>query len=317
MHEHFQKDTKHSRTVYALITLVALGLVLPLSPFMSKLQRSPVLSLFILLLFIFSILYSWITFPFSSSAPLRVLFQQRVEIDLGLDILHSGVNDTYSSQRMITSLVGHPLYLPNSAIISNLPSAKAVDCKLHSTRSGLTLCEWDSGSGMHPAPGGWDNDKAVEYFDASVIRTGPSSARIAVKGRNTRSCRVYFDSQPIFEYAVRSSDGVGEKGMQLGYEVGKEGAKELILFSRTWDKEFVVDVEWGSGGESSSLEGRIACEWAEYASGRVDHGSGSGLGYYYGGKIPAFEEVLRFLPEWAVSSKQDDGLVEVSAPFSI
>ena len=53
----------------------------------------------------------------------------------------------------------------------------------------------------------------------------------------------------------------------------------------------------------------------------VGIGHGSGLeenveGRVFG-KIPAFEEVLRFLPEWAVSSKQDDGLVEVLTPFSI
>lgn len=226
----------------------------------------------------------------------------------------SRVNNTYGSQRIITSLTGHPLYLPNSAIISNLPSAQSVHCKPHPTRLGLNLCEWDSGSGMRPTPGNWDGLSTTEYFDASVSRTGPSSARITVKGRNTRSCRVYFDNRPIFEYVIRSSDGVGEKGMQLGYEIGKRGAKELLLWSRTWDREFVVDVKWGLGeGEDSALEGRIACEWAEYASAQIDHGSGGMVS----GKIPAFEEVLRFLPEWAVSSKQDDGLVEVLAPFRI
>lgn len=318
MHDSIIKDTNISGTVYALTTLLALGLVLPLAPFMSKLHRSHVLSFFILLLFVLSILYTWMTFPLSSEAALRVFFQQRVEIDLGLDILHSGSNSSmasHGSQRIITTLTGHPLYLPDSTIISNLPSAKTVHCKRHPTRIGLMLCEWDSGSGMRPIPGNWGNEKVTEeYLDASVTRTGPSSARITIKGRNTRSCRVYFDNQPILEYVIRSSDGVGEKGMQLGYEVGERGAKELILWSRTWNREFVVDVKWG--GEST-LEGRVACEWAEYASGRIDHGSG--LDHDRGGKgrIPAFEEVLRFLPEWAVSSKQDDGLVEVLAPFSI
>lgn len=287
---------------------------------MSKLHRSHALSLFVLLLFILSILYTLLTFPFSSAAPLRVFFQQRVEIDLGLDILHSDGNsmasDTHGSPKMITSLTGHPLYLPNSAIISNLPSAQTVNCDLHRTGSGLTLCEWDSGTGMRPVPGnwnGWNNDNTTEYFNASVSRIGPSSARIMVKGRNTRSCRVYFDNQPISEYVIRSSDGVGEKkGMQLGYEIGKRGVKELILWSRTWDREFVVDVKWGDNS-TTGLQGRIGCEWAEYESAGIDHGSGGRVS----GKIPAFEEVLMYLPEWAVSSKQDDGLVEVLAPFSV
>jgi len=178
----------------------------------------------------------------------------------------------------------------------------------------LTLCEWDSGPGMVPVPGHLGgNDQEIEYFDASALRTGPFSARIMVKGRNTRACRVYFDNQRVYEYAIL----LEKKGMQLGYEVGEKGIKELILWSRTWDREFVVDVRWeskeGDGVRSSGLEGRIACEWAEYASAGIDHGSGGKVS----GKIPAFEEVLRFLPEWAVSSKQDDGLVEVLTPFSI
>ena len=251
------------------------------------------------------------TFLFSSAAPLKVFFQQRVEIDLGLRSDGNGMaSDVLSSPKMITSLTGHPLYLPNSAIISNLPSAQAVKCDIDPRRKGLMRCEWDSGTGMRPVPG--NNDNSTEYFDASVSRIGPSSARIKVKGRNTRSCRVYFDNQSISEYVVRSSDGVGgRKGMQRGYEVGKGGIKELILWSRTWDREFVVDVKWGD--DNTGLQGRIGCEWAEYESAAIDHGSGGRVS----GKIPAFEEVLRFLPEWAVSSKQDDGLVEVLAPFSV
>ena len=296
---------------------------------MNKLHRNHALSLFVLLLFILSILYAWLTFPFSSAAPLRVFFQQRVEIDLGLDVIASRrANDTHGSYRAITSLTGHPNYVPNSAIISNLPSAQSVQCKPHPTRTGLTLCEWDSGSGMLPAPGNWDgwssNDKTTEYFNASVSRTGPSSARIMVKGRNTRSCRVYFENQPILGYAVHSPDDVEEeKAVQIDHEMGH--IKKLLLWSRTWDREFVVDVKWGLGkkgdddADDTELHGRIACEWAEYASAGIDHGSGleENVEGRVFGKIPAFEEVLRFLPEWAVSSKQDDGLVEVLTPFSI
>jgi len=35
------------------------------------------------------------------------------------------------------------------------------------------------------------------------------------------------------------------------------------------------------------------------------------------GRIPAYEEVLRFAPSWAVVTKADDGLVEVSKSFSV
>ena len=49
--------------------------------------------------------------------------------------------------------------------------------------------------------------------------------------------------------------------------------------------------------------------WNEYESGSAGGGSG--------GKIPAYEEVLRTIPRWTVVSKATDGLVEVWAPFTV
>jgi hypothetical protein len=111
------------------------------------------------------------------------------------------------------------------------------------------------------------------------------------------------------------------------------GIPELRLWSRTWGRTFMVDVEWGEetqktltvsstdGGEGlgeaepepepKGLSGRVACEWAEYESGRVGDESGEG------GSIPAFEEVLAFLPLWAVVTKADDGLVEAWQEFKV
>ena len=99
---------------------------------------------------------------------------------------------------------------------------------------------------MLPAPGNWDgwssSDKTTEYFNASVSRTGPSSARTMVKGRNTRLCRVYFENQPILGYVVHPPDYVEEdKAVQIGH--GMSPIKELLLWSWTWDREFVVDVK--------------------------------------------------------------------------
>lgn len=100
----------------------------------------------------------------------------------------------------------------------------------------------------------------------------------------------------------------------------QDGVRELTLWSRTWGRTFVVDVHWVKESESeldnsevesnSTVMGRVACEWVEYESATVG-GGGSG------GKIPAFEEVLSFLPKWAVVSKMTDGLVEAWGTFSL
>jgi hypothetical protein len=100
--------------------------------------------------------------------------------------------------------------------------------------------------------------------------------------------------------------------MQQGYGIGKEGIDEVRLWSRTWGREFVVDVEFVEGG--GLMKGRLACEWSEYESGRIGGGDKSGAG---GGKIPALEEALKFFPRWAAVTKAADGLVEVWSAWQV
>ena len=222
----------------------------------------------------------------------------------------------------------------------SLPSShkhgKVVNCSSDSLKLGLTRCEWESGPHMRPNPGSAENTdflwKKGEFLTADISKTGRSTARIRVKGKNTRSCRLYFDSRPIFRYDVLMPDTNRflVKGMQKGYEVSPSGVKEVRLWSRTWENEFVVDVDWSnstgaiSPAEGNDLQGRIACEWNEYESGMVDNGPfnkppGQRLVATDGTKpkIPALEEVLNFLPDWAVVSKAADGLVEAWAPFTL
>ena len=77
--------------------------------------------------------------------------------------------------------------------------------------------------------------------------------------------------------------------------------KELRLWSRTWGHTFDVSIAWdvgATGGNDGgveiekSLTGRVACEWEET------------------GAIPALEEAVSFLPEWARVTKRADGLLE-------
>lgn len=95
--------------------------------------------------------------------------------------------------------------------------------------------------------------------------------------------------------------------MQPRFEVSSDGVKELRLWSRTWDRNFTVDIELAK--EVPETSGRVACEWNEYQSGTV--------GMKSGGRIPAFEEALSFLPKWAAVTKSADGLVEASSDISI
>ena len=211
--------------------------------------------------------------------------------------------------RAVTALTGVPEYI-DTQVIPHLPSSwgKQTTC-VSSLKPGLLTCKWEGG--LLPAPGSTSSEdieaspanRSADWLVFNATRTNSTSARISVKGTNTRSCRLYFDNSSITSYDVQGSSGV----LQQGSEMPEGGISALTLWSRTWGREFVIDVKWTSEG---TQEGRVACEWAEYESATAGAGGS-------GGKIPALEEILGFLPKWAVVSKADDGLVEAWGTFSV
>ncbi|KAF9047881.1 hypothetical protein BJ165DRAFT_1344476 [Panaeolus papilionaceus] len=275
--------------VYILTALISLLLLLPLSPFATKLYACRPLTYLAIGLFVLSTLTALLSFPFTVEDPLKVFFQQKIELSAGV---------------VKERIVG---VMPSAQHELRKGEKARVRCVEDEVKKGLERCEWRVGVHM-----GLD----VEYFEAEVVRTGPSNATFRVRGRNTRNCRVYFEGA-VFWFGVRQ----GPDEMQRGYPIPPQGIKEIRLWGREWEKEWVVDVDWGYQIVSSApemdtkmisgMKGRIACEWVEYESGMVDTGKNAHP------KIPAFEEVLSFLPEWAAVSKYADGLVEVWAPFEI
>jgi hypothetical protein len=285
---------------------ISILIILPLAPFSLKLHRY--LTILILLSFVASTIFNWLAFPFSQEAPLKVFFQQKLELDVGMNT-YAGHSSHGKVIRAVTALTGVPEYI--DTIVTHLPSSWGMEtsCGIPQLSSGLVTCTWEGG--LLPAPGSTVNEdiqvppanRSADWLVVNAMRTSPTSAQISVKGTNTRSCRLYFDSSSITSYRVQGSS----EGLQGGHEIPEDGVPGILLWSRTWDREFVVDVEWSSEG---TQEGRISCEWNEYQSATAGIGGS-------GGNIPAFEEVLAFLPEWVVVSKADDGLVEAWGAFSV
>ncbi|EPQ55262.1 hypothetical protein GLOTRDRAFT_61175 [Gloeophyllum trabeum ATCC 11539] len=287
-------DGSPAWVVYAGTSVIAFLTVLPLAPFMHKFHRG--LTFVVATVFVLSTLYAWVAFPFSQDAPFKMFFQQSVEIDGG-------------SQRAVTSMLGSRHYLKKA--IAELPSTygKAVDCRDSSLREGVTTCAWESG--LLPRPRSLDgSDSEIKWISFNVTRLSESSAELVFWGTNTRGCRLYFDNGPVRYLHVYEGDG-GKKrtDMQRGYEISEKGLVDVRLWSREWEEEFKVEVGWDHEG---GLEGRVACEWAEYESATA----GTGLPAT-GASIPALEEALAFLPKWAVLTKANDGLVEVWQKFYI
>ncbi|TFK71053.1 hypothetical protein BDN72DRAFT_958332 [Pluteus cervinus] len=348
--------------VYSTFSFLSLLLMIPLAPFATRIHRGLVALAFLTLLGVLA--HTWTVFPFSPEIPLKVFFQQKLEVDLGLDTSVQGpsyrpghftaqpafvdspdFNSSIFSGPVTKTLVYKPVtmlsgtkYYLKKKIIPVLPSTMGQRkwCRADEGVNGLWTCEWETdliplpGDGVPRIAEGSDDtvadlnlpskpppDSPSTWIRADITPIGVNSARFVLSGTNTRSCRVYFDNRRITEYVVAG----GKPGMQPGYGIREEGLKEVRLWSRTFGKVFVVDIEWANPGPSAGaggaewgngtgeVRGRVACEWNEYESGSVGGGTG--------GKIPAFEEVLRWIPRWSAVSKASDGLVEVWAPFSL
>jgi len=287
-------------TVYAGVSILVFMMVLPVIPFTFKIH-SDIANLFIIV-FVLSTAYNLLAFPFSQAEPLKLFFQQT--IDLG-NISSPHPEITHAT----TTLTGVNHYMKD-LIVPKLPSAidQNVDCSYKTPfarQIGLQTCRWEST--LLPSPNraspAVEAPRADYYMTAVVTRLAANSARFTFRAPNTRGCRLYFDNKHITRHNVLGSEG----GMLPQFPAPSQGINELHLWSRKWDRTFSVDVEWEG---DAALEGRVACEWAEYESGSVGVDAPTG-------KIPAFEEALSFFPSWAAITKGADGLVEAYGTFSI
>ena len=281
--------------MYSVASLLSVLAILPLAPFTLRLHRN--LTRIILLVFIISTVYSWLAFPFSQETPLKVFFQQMLELDL---------EPSGNVTRAVTTLTGVPAYI-DTEVIPNLPSAWNQERRCV-PKGGRWTCAWDTN--LIPSPGSsYSNNNlpipgahAADWLTVNTSRsTNSTTAHISVKGTNTRSCRLYFDNTSIMSYHVHGTSST----MRSGYELPEKGVSQIRLWSRTWDREFKVDLDLASEGatQSSKVDARVACDWVEHQSATAGI-KGSG------GAIPALEEALSFLPRWAVLTKKTDGLVE-------
>jgi hypothetical protein len=268
-------------SVIVLAALCAFLIVLPLAPFIHKLHWS--LMTIIVAIFVGSTLYNLLSFPFTSSEPLKVYFKQTVDLD-------ANTNRVY--------LEGVEMYLRHP-IIDEIPSSGAsggVWCSDEGIRPLLGSCRW---SGAMPAVADTRFSKLITYSAKRIGDKNSTQAQFTVRGKDTRACRIYFDSTRVHGVRVHGASRNGT--MQPGYEVREDGVSVIKLWSRTWNREWTVDVDMGTNATAGKVDGRVACEWSENIDSR----------------IPALEEVMTFLPNWAVVTKADDGLVEAWYRFSI
>lgn len=273
---------------YMLIAIFSIMLLLPLGPFVHRITYH--IPSFLFLIFIGTLIYSLVAFPFSANNRYKAYFIQTVDLETG--------------QNQV-ALFGLEDYI--RSIIASIPSAagQSIDCvSREEIRTGVQQCSWE---GIAPrvvpnVPSGVPPEKGyVDWLSYNVSRIpGQNSARFVISGQNTRACVLRFD-RPIKDFNV-----LGSSKDDRFDAVPEVGSDQIRLWHRDWDQAWTVDVEWpvGDGKQpgEEGMEGKVVCLWSD------DN---------FEGVIPALDEIRRFAPAWSAVTKAQDGLVEGSKRFMV
>ncbi|KAE8452033.1 hypothetical protein EG329_002198 [Mollisiaceae sp. DMI_Dod_QoI] len=274
---------------YLVISLFTVLIILPITPFMHRITAH--IPTFLFLIFIATLIYNLVAFPFSSENRYKTYFQQTVDLD-------SGINHV--------TLVGLEEYVRE--VISYVPSAsgQSIECtSREQIRSGLAFCSYEG-----PAPqvvpnvkNGVPPEKGYkDWLHYNVTRAPDSNkATFYISGQETKACIIRFDD-PFTGFHVHGATPSSGRWD----DVPESGSDQIKLWHRDWNRPWVVDVEWPvSDGKKEGEEGRsgrVVCLWS-------DHNEL--------GTIPALDEVQRFAPAWTSIVKLMDGLVEGSKAFVV
>lgn len=278
---------------YLLIAICSLLLLFPLMPFMHRITHH--VPLFLLCVFVATLVYNLIAFPFSETAKYKAFWQQTINLDTGTSVVKFGGIEPYLR-----------------LILAELPSAagREITCAQSSTRVGVTDCAYD-GSGIPPNVA----DNLVDgvppltgYADLVTLKVAPEAepgrATITVDAKNTKSCYLKF-ARTIKKFAVRGGTEWDDRFGRMPHS----GLGHVLLWRREWDTPWEVDVEWDADaitddGEKTTLglDGNVTCIWSDINT---------------PGTIPALDEAIQYAPAWAVITKAAAGLVEGTKSFMI
>ncbi|TVY81544.1 Vacuolar membrane protease [Lachnellula suecica] len=273
---------------YLVVALFSILILLPTGPFVHRITHH--IPSFLFLVFVGTLIYNLVAFPFSANNRYKAYFQQTVDLD--------------SSLNRVT-LVGLEEYIRD--IISYIPSAagQLIDCTANpAIRSGLQFCSFEG-----PAPQVVDSVPGVppeigydSWLTYNVTRVpGKNMATFNIAGQETKACIIRFDD-PFSGFNVEGAANSNGKWA----EVPDSGSDQIKLWHRDWNRGWTVDVEWpvseGKNEGDEGRSGRVVCFWS-------DHN--------VLGTIPALDEVQRFAPQWTSIVKLMDGLVEGSKAFNI
>ncbi|KAF2746740.1 putative zinc metalloprotease [Sporormia fimetaria CBS 119925] len=266
------QDGGSSLFIYIAFAALTTLILAPAGPFIHRFTYHIPIAL--LLVCAGTLIYNLIAFPFSSDHRLKVYFIQQVDLDTGANAV---------------SLTGLNEYVQK--VIQDIPSARGQDINCTTpevaSRAKLIKCSW-TGLPARVVPAASTNQSYFDtWLDYSVAPSSTHNATISLRGENTRACRITFES-PVRHLAVEG--GALDPRFNA---TGEKGSSEIRLWHREWSQPWNVSVSWDDA-EKGVKRGKVGCLWSDAND----------------GAIPAWDEVVHYLPVWAVASKYSDGLVE-------
>ncbi|GAB0136442.1 hypothetical protein EsDP_00004743 [Epichloe bromicola] len=289
------------------VGVLTIMLLLPLMPFIHRVSHH--IPVFLLVVFIATLTYNLVAFPFSVTNRFKFFFQQAIDVDEGTNIV---------------SLMGLEDFV--RPVISSLPTpaGQKIECSGPTVRADVKTCRYDA-SRLPP-----DVANGTKLEDLVSIRASKNadatSITVKMDGLNTRTC--FIDtSSPIFGFSV---EGGGKRDGRFG-SPPSDGLRHIQLWRRKWEGPWTVTLQMGGGGYSSNGNGSnnsIEASGSEHTNndelelrallGEISVTARCVWSDANGAKvIPALHEVKQYMPKWATVTKASVGLVEVKKTVKV
>lgn len=325
-----QESLKLETFVFFVLQAVASVLILPIIPFLLKMNRFVV---FLLLLVVLkSAVTVYTTKAFDDNNPLKLKFLQTVDVD------NKSIFDTINIWGRNISGV--------SQVLSDLPSVKESRTPINCTvlEDGVQKCSFNTF--LRP-PIIRDEDDLKNYLQVTILKNstmhsppifGGLSGEVEVSAPTSKMCDLIFNSDPLKQspvkavivYSAESNevplsvtelDNTSKKEASLvrtreGDYIFKDlsGINQLESFRLSSEKSLRVGFHWVpeysllNGNErldpSPQLGLQIKCYWnqAQDLTQNVTSSDGS---------LPAYDELKHFAPNFISLSNKEKGLVSV------
>ena len=225
------QDGMSTLPMYLLISTFTVLLLSPLIPFIHRLTHH--VPMFLLLVFVGTLMYNLDAFPFSASSRIKIYFHQEVDLDTGIN---------RASLTGITPFV--------QAVVDSIPSTtgQKVVCEAADAVTQREKCLWSS---FFPHV---VDSNSTDWLSFNLTRQSESKSHFQISGKDTRTCRILFDKS-VSDYSVVNS---AVDDARFPHISPSAGGKEIRLWSRDWDNVWDVDVL-----SDGLLSGKVACVWSD------------------------------------------------------